>query len=65
MKYFSFRTEAYDHVSNRFNERFLLSLSDNKRCLVLDDSLNILPISSLTSKVDPIDHVIEVSIKMS
>ncbi|XP_077287294.1 RNA cytidine acetyltransferase l(1)G0020 [Arctopsyche grandis] len=54
-----FRTEAYDYVSNRFNERFLLSLADNKRCLVLDDSLNILPISSLTAKVDPVDQVVE------
>lgn len=30
----------------RFNERFILSLSSNKKCIVIDDMLNILPISS-------------------
>ena len=29
----------------RFNERFILSLADCARCLVLDDELNVLPIS--------------------
>ncbi|CAM9107010.1 unnamed protein product, partial [Ectocarpus fasciculatus] len=41
-----FRTEAYHEVIPRFNERFILSLGDNEACLVLDDELNILPISS-------------------
>lgn len=41
-----FRTEAYHEVVPRFNERFILSLGDNDACLVLDDELNILPISS-------------------
>ncbi|KAH8062770.1 pyruvate carboxylase [Aureococcus anophagefferens] len=29
----------------RFNERFILSLADCRRCLVLDDELNVLPLS--------------------
>lgn len=29
----------------RFNERFLLSLAQNPRCIVIDDRWNILPIS--------------------
>lgn len=41
-----FRTEAYHEVMPRFNERFILSLGECDRCLVLDDELNILPISS-------------------
>eukprot|EP01031_Cornospumella_fuschlensis_P040314 gene40314-49125_t len=41
-----FRTEAHHEVVPRFNERFILSLSDCTSCLVLDDELNILPISS-------------------
>jgi N-acetyltransferase 10 len=41
-----FRTEAHHEVVPRFNERFILSLSDCAGCLVLDDELNILPISS-------------------
>jgi N-acetyltransferase 10 len=41
-----FRTEAYHEVLPRFNERFILSLGQCERCLVLDDELNILPISS-------------------
>lgn len=57
-----FKTEAYDTVVNRFNERFLLSLADNPRCLVLDDSLTVLPISSKTAQVEPVDGAPEVSI---
>jgi len=40
-----FRTEAHQIVEPRFNERFLLSLSNCKSCLVMDDELNILPIT--------------------
>lgn len=41
-----FRTEAYHEIVPRFNERFILSLGQCNRCVVLDDELNILPISS-------------------
>ena len=41
-----FRTEAHHEIVPRFNERFILSLGDCNSCLVLDDELNILPISS-------------------
>ncbi len=41
-----FRTDAHQSVVPRFNERFILSLSQCNACLVLDDELNILPISS-------------------
>ncbi|XP_049878626.1 RNA cytidine acetyltransferase [Pectinophora gossypiella] len=54
-----FKTEAHGTVVNRFNERFLLSLADNPRCLVLDDSLTVLPISSKTAQVAPVDNVPE------
>lgn len=40
-----YRTEAHDDVVARFNERFLLSLGDCSNCLVVDDELNVLPIS--------------------
>ena len=40
-----YRTEAHSDVVCRFNERFLLSLSQSTRCIVLDDRWNILPIS--------------------
>jgi N-acetyltransferase 10 len=40
-----YRTEAYDDVVSRFNERFILSLGSCKSCLVIDDELNVLPIS--------------------
>ncbi|KAI0203492.1 GNAT acetyltransferase 2-domain-containing protein [Astrocystis sublimbata] len=40
-----FRTEAHQDVVARFNERFLLSLGSCKNCLVIDDELNVLPIS--------------------
>lgn len=40
-----YRTEAHDDVVARFNERFLLSLGSCDTCLVVDDELNVLPIS--------------------
>ncbi|KAK7961860.1 GNAT acetyltransferase 2 domain-containing protein [Apiospora aurea] len=40
-----YRTEAHQDVVARFNERFLLSLGDCESCLVIDDELNVLPIS--------------------
>ena len=41
-----YRTEAHQDVVGRFNERFILSLASNKMCLLIDDRLNILPLSS-------------------
>lgn len=40
-----YRTEAHTDVVARFNERFLLSLGRCGSCLVIDDELNVLPIS--------------------
>ncbi|EEB06821.1 N-acetyltransferase Nat10 [Schizosaccharomyces japonicus yFS275] len=40
-----YRTEAHNDVTARFNERFILSLGKNPNCLVVDDELNVLPIS--------------------
>uniref|UniRef100_A0A915KZF8 RNA cytidine acetyltransferase n=1 Tax=Romanomermis culicivorax TaxID=13658 RepID=A0A915KZF8_ROMCU len=40
-----YRTEAHKDIVARFNERFILSLASCKSCLVVDDQLNILPIS--------------------
>ncbi|VVB06095.1 unnamed protein product [Arabis nemorensis] len=41
-----FRTESHSEAAGRFNERFLLSLASCKACVVMDDELNILPLSS-------------------
>ncbi|XP_064399699.1 RNA cytidine acetyltransferase-like [Halichondria panicea] len=41
-----YRTEAHQEVTARFNERFILSLGDCRHCIVLDDQLNILPVST-------------------
>jgi N-acetyltransferase 10 len=41
-----FRTNAEQTMQPRFNERFILSLGSCERALVVDDELNILPISS-------------------
>ncbi|KAH7156203.1 GNAT acetyltransferase 2-domain-containing protein [Dactylonectria macrodidyma] len=40
-----YRTEAHDDVVARFNERFILSLGSCNSCLVIDDEMNVLPIS--------------------
>uniref|UniRef100_A0A336LK77 RNA cytidine acetyltransferase n=1 Tax=Culicoides sonorensis TaxID=179676 RepID=A0A336LK77_CULSO len=47
-----FKTESHPNITCRFNERLILSLADCHRCLVLDDHLSILPISSKTANVE-------------
>ncbi|RLW10107.1 hypothetical protein DV515_00002526 [Chloebia gouldiae] len=49
-----YRTEAHQDVVGRFNERFILSLASCKTCLVIDDQLNILPISSHAANITPV-----------
>jgi len=51
-----YRTDAFDQVEPRFNERFLLSLSKNKNCIIMDDELNILPISDHINNIKPVDE---------
>ncbi|XP_075281601.1 RNA cytidine acetyltransferase [Opisthocomus hoazin] len=49
-----YRTEAHQDVIGRFNERFILSLASCKNCIVIDDQLNILPISSHIANITPV-----------
>ncbi|XP_053304561.1 RNA cytidine acetyltransferase [Spea bombifrons] len=49
-----YRTEAHQDVVGRFNERFILSLVSCKNCVVIDDQLNILPISSHVTNIKPV-----------
>lgn len=49
-----YRTEAHTDVVCRFNERFLLSLASCSRCIVVDDQLTVLPLSSHLLDVKPI-----------
>nr|XP_020638486.1 RNA cytidine acetyltransferase [Pogona vitticeps] len=49
-----YRTEAHQDVVGRFNERFILSLASCKTCMVVDDQLNILPISSHVANIQAI-----------
>ena len=41
-----YRTESHHDTVARFNERFILSLGSCDTCLVLDDELNVLPLSA-------------------
>ncbi|KAA0148865.1 hypothetical protein FNF29_06339 [Cafeteria roenbergensis] len=56
-----FRTEAHADVVPRFNERFLLSLADCSAALVLDDELNVLPLSKHASSIVPLPAASESS----
>ncbi|MQM05509.1 hypothetical protein Taro_038318 [Colocasia esculenta] len=49
-----FRTEFHTQTTARFNERFLLSLASCKACVLMDDELNILPISSHIRSIKPV-----------
>ncbi|KAH8235717.1 hypothetical protein KR032_006117 [Drosophila birchii] len=50
-----YRTEAHQTVTCRFNERLILSLADCQRCLVVNDDLTVLPLSSKTINVTPVN----------
>ncbi|KAL9711453.1 hypothetical protein Ac2012v2_005998 [Leucoagaricus gongylophorus] len=50
-----YRTASHDSVVARFNERFILSLGSCDDCLVLDDELNVLPISR-GKDIQPLSH---------
>ena len=43
-----YKTTAHAIVKPRFNERFILSLTNCENCLVIDDELNVLPIVKKT-----------------
>jgi N-acetyltransferase 10 len=45
------RTDHFNKVVPRFNERFILSLAKCNNALVMDDELNILPISSTINNI--------------
>lgn len=60
-----YRTEAHQQVTARFNERFLLSLADCPHCVVMDDQLNVLPISSAMAHITPTAAVETVSFSQS
>ena len=49
-----YRTERHQDLVARFNERFILSLGSCKRCLVLDDELNVLPLSRHCKDITPL-----------
>ncbi|XP_058830026.1 RNA cytidine acetyltransferase [Topomyia yanbarensis] len=52
-----YRTEAHQDVTCRFNERLILSLADCSRCLLVNDDLTILPLSSKTAEIKPVEMV--------
>jgi N-acetyltransferase 10 len=50
-----YRTEAHQDVTCRFNERLILSLGDCKRWLLVNDDSTVLPLSSKTADVKPVE----------
>ncbi|EGC37654.1 hypothetical protein DICPUDRAFT_149730 [Dictyostelium purpureum] len=55
-----FRQEnSRSEVVCRFNERFLLSLAKCEQCLVMDDELNILPLSSHSRSIEAKPTILE------
>jgi len=51
----NYRTETHTDTEPRFNERFILSLKECAACLVVDDELNILPLSAHAKNLKPIE----------
>lgn len=60
-----YRTEAHQDVVGRFNERFILSLSSCQSCLVVDDQLNILPVSTLAANIVAVPRPSQVCLSRS
>lgn len=55
-----FRTESHSEVVPRFNERFILSLASCRSCAVVDDRLNVLPLSSHALKIEAVPASVRV-----
>ena len=51
-----YRTSTRFDTVARFNERFLLSLTTNPNCLVLTDTLDVVPFSQFSLKIDAIER---------
>lgn len=49
-----YRTESHSEAAGRFNERFMLSVASCKSCVVMDDELNVLPVSSHVRSIIPV-----------
>jgi N-acetyltransferase 10 len=49
-----YRTETRDKIVGRFNERFMLSLALCRSCLVVDDELNVLPLSAHVQNISKV-----------
>lgn len=47
-----FRRDDKQDIEPRFNERFILSLGNCESCLVVDDELNILPLSKYAASLE-------------
>ncbi|XP_049848272.1 RNA cytidine acetyltransferase-like [Schistocerca gregaria] len=51
-----FKTDSHKVVKARFNERFLLSLSACRTCLILDDELNVMSLSKTSRSIEPVSR---------
>nr|CEL70485.1 TPA: Predicted P-loop ATPase fused to an acetyltransferase (ISS), related [Neospora caninum Liverpool] len=49
-----FKTERFSQVKPRFNERFILSLARCRNCLIVDDELNVLPLTTFSQTLRPL-----------
>lgn len=58
------RSETHQDFEPRFNERFILSLKGCESCLVLDDELNVLPLSEHAKRLRPVKDPEEDSFEM-
>uniref|UniRef100_A0A914X8T5 N-acetyltransferase 10 n=2 Tax=Plectus sambesii TaxID=2011161 RepID=A0A914X8T5_9BILA len=54
-----YRTESHHEVVARFNERFILSLGSCVDSVVVDDELNVLPISSHVAKIEAVPKKVQ------
>ena len=59
-----YRTDSHQDTVARFNERFILSLGGCETCLVVDDELNVLPLSA-GKNVKPLKRIEEDSLTES
>ncbi|EGR27233.1 hypothetical protein IMG5_199740 [Ichthyophthirius multifiliis] len=51
-----FRSDQFQNIQPRFNERFILSLSQCENTIIMDDELNILPISKSINNIVSISN---------
>ena len=55
-----YRGDDTKSLTSRFNERFVLSLSDNENAIIVSDELDVIPVFEHSLKIEPVEKKVEI-----